>query len=135
MTNINQIENMSYNKRPDHILKYLLTAFCGVILLISCEKDEDPVDNCTGLTPTYTADIKAILDTSCALSGCHDAGTQQAGIDLSNYTDAKIVSSEERFLGAINHKNGFMPMPQNSAKLSSDKINLITCWVQNGSPE
>jgi hypothetical protein len=126
---------MTTTNRPNRYLKYVLTALCGVIFLISCGKDENPVVDCTGLTPTYTADIKAILDASCALSGCHDTGTQQAGIDLSNYTDAKTVSTQERFLGAINHKKGFEAMPQGSPKLSSDKINLITCWVQNGSPE
>ena len=135
MTSILQIETMTSTNRSNHYLKYLVTALCGVILLISCEKDEDPSVDCTGLTPTYTSEIKAILDTSCALSGCHNAGTQQEGIDLSNYADAKIVSSEDRFLGAINHQNGYTPMPQNSAKLSTDKINLLTCWVQNGSPE
>ena len=135
MTKITQVENMSTTQRPTHYLKYVLTALCGVIFLISCAKDEDPVVDCTGPTPTYTTDIKAILDASCALSGCHNSATQQAGIDLSNYADAKIVSTEERFLGAINHKEGFEPMPQNSPKLSTDKINLISCWVQNGSPE
>src|SRR6188768_1275960 len=98
MINIYQNEIMSHTFRPGRYLKYIIPALCGVILLISCEKDEDPVVDCTGLTPTYTADIKAILDSSCALSGCHNASSQQAGIDLSNYADAKIVSTEDRFL-------------------------------------
>ncbi len=91
--------------------------------------------DCTGLTPTYTASVKLILDTSCAVVGCHDAITSQNGINLSTYASAKAISSENRFLGAIQHKSGFEPMPFGGAKLPEATIEILTCWVQNGSPE
>lgn len=107
-----------------------------LVLAIACNKDQTPdTVDCTGITPTYTSDIKAILDVSCAKSGCHDTEYHENGYDLSTYATAKPVSQNDRFLGAIQHKNGFTPMPENSGKLSQENIDLITCWVQNGSPE
>ncbi|MEO6130463.1 MAG: hypothetical protein ABIQ02_01355, partial [Saprospiraceae bacterium] len=91
--------------------------------------------DCTGVTPTYTIDIKPILDASCAKSGCHDAQSHESGFDFSTHSEAKISSQAQNFLGAIQHASGFVPMPNDGPKLSSDKIKLLSCWVQNGSPE
>jgi hypothetical protein len=106
------------------------------MLLSGCSKDEDPVDmiDCTGVTPTYTSDIKSILDASCAKSGCHDSITQADGKNFSTYATASAISLTNEFLGAVQHRQGFMPMPKDGPKLSDDKIQLLTCWVQNGSP-
>jgi hypothetical protein len=112
---------------------FLLTA-CFLIFLSCGKEDPDPVE-CSGLNPTYTADIKPILDASCAKSGCHDAVTAQNGVNLSTYATASAISQEERFLGVIQHKAGFPPMPFDGGKLPDGQIELLTCWVQDGSPE
>ena len=112
-----------------------LLLFCLFMLLVACNKEEVTPIDCTGLTPTYTTDIKAILDTHCAISGCHGPYSHQAGIDLSNYEDASAASHNSNFLGAIQHKKGYEPMPKDAAKLSDSNVQLLTCWVQNGSPE
>jgi hypothetical protein len=113
----------------------LMVGFC-LILLVSCDKEDSPdTVDCTGLTPTYNSEIKAILDASCAKSGCHDATTKANNYDLSTYATASPVSQNNRFLGAIQHKSGFTAMPKDGPKLSQDNIDLLTCWVQNDSPE
>lgn len=105
------------------------------LFLFSCKKDDpNPVD-CTGLEPTYTDEIKQILDTSCALSGCHDAATNQSGVNLSTYATAQSISLQDRFLGVIRHDDGFPAMPYNQPKLDEATIQLLTCWVQSGSPQ
>jgi len=116
-------------------LKAALAAYFVVLLAVSCKKDEGDSIDCSGVTPTYTADIKPILDASCAKSGCHDAITKANNYDLSAYGPASAISQGNRFLGAIQHKNGFSEMPQGGPKLSDDKIQQLTCWVENGSPE
>jgi len=113
----------------------LLLVVCLTFFFAACSKDPDTNIDCTGLTPTYNADIKPILDASCAISGCHDAITQQNGYDFSNYESAKAGSQGGRFLGAIQHKSDFVAMPYNLPKLSDDKIQQLTCWVETGSPE
>jgi len=118
-----------------HPLKPLLLACFLIILAVSCKEDTADTVDCTGLTPTYTDDIKVILDASCAVSGCHNSSDLANNYDFSTYATASAISQGNRFLGAINHQGGFTAMPQNAPKLSKDKIELLTCWVENGSPE
>ena len=115
--------------------RLLLSVFFLLALLIACKKDAVDTVDCAGITPTYTPDIKLILDSNCALSGCHDAITQENGKNLSTYAGALAVSQGGDFLGAIQHKSGFVPMPYQSPKLPDSQIELLTCWVQNGSPQ
>ena len=125
------------NAQPIRLINKSLAplVFCFLFFLISCTKDQNSNFDCTGLTPTYTADIKQILNASCAKSGCHDAFSHQNGVDLSSYGGASDASRNSSFLGTIEHKSGFNPMPQDANKLSNDKIQLLNCWVQNASPE
>lgn len=104
-------------------------------IIASCSKDSITTYVCTGITPTYTDDIKAIMDNSCALSGCHSANSHEAGVDLSSYAKVKSATGSSNFLGSIQHKSGFQAMPQGAAKLDDNTIQLISCWVQNGTPE
>ena len=124
---------------PHHVFhsraKFIFAAFSLSILLISCQKDPVSTVDCTGIAVAYTTEIKPILDASCATSGCHNSSSHQAGIDLSTYNGVRNVSSQDRFLGSIQHKKGYNPMPENSGQLSQSKIDMITCWVQNGAVE
>ena len=124
-----------FQKRLFAMKKLFFAAFLFSLSLTSCQKQDVQTFACEGATPTYTADIKAILNTNCATSGCHNASSRANGIDLSTYEKAKSESSRNRFLGAIQHKSGYNPMPQGRAKLDDATIQLISCWVQNGSLE
>lgn len=117
---------------------YPIFAIAISFLILSCEKDEDDVlasFDCTNVEPTYDLEIKSILNRECATSGCHSSSSQAGGISLGNYMAAENESSKARFLGAINQLSGYESMPRSSNKLSDDDIKLITCWVDNGSPE
>ena len=109
--------------------------FSLCFILTSCDNSSDDMFDCDGITPTYTADVKPILDASCAKSGCHDAFTVQNGVNLSNYSTASAISQEERFLGVIHHREGFPPMPFDGPKLPQAQLQILSCWVQNGSPQ
>lgn len=107
----------------------------AIIGIASCTKTDTITYDCTGLSPTYTTDIKPILDSKCATSGCHDATTKANGINLSNYADSKSESSRTRFMGSMQHSSGYKPMPENQAKLSDASLQKIYCWIQNGAPQ
>lgn len=115
--------------------RLLLSVFSLLVILFACKKDAVDTIDCGGINPTYSADIKPILDASCAKSGCHDAITQQDGKNFSTYAGALAVSQTPEFLGAIQHKSGFVPMPFDGPKLPDDQVELLTCWAQNGSPQ
>ena len=106
-----------------------------VFYAASCKKKKITTYDCTGVTPTYTADVKTILDAHCASSGCHSASSHAKGIDLSSYTAAKNESGNDNFMGSIQHASGYNAMPQGASQLDDATIKTLSCWVQNGSPQ
>lgn len=80
----------------------------------------------------YTNDVKPLIDKHCALS-CHSASRSMSGIDLSTYEKVKAEAAKPRFLGAIKHEGYYAAMPKKNPKLSDSTINVIECWIANGS--
>lgn len=117
--------------------KLTLAALFLLVIGLStqCKKDEIEVIDCTGVTPTYTANVKSILDANCATSGCHSSSSKRAGYDLSSYTTSKSAAGNDAFLGAVRHLSGYSKMPRGGSKLSDADIKTLSCWVQNGMPE
>lgn len=89
--------------------------------------------DCTGVTPTYTQNIKPILDATCARSHCHSGGGEE--FDLSNYAGASAASKKKSFMGSIQHMPFYEKMPRNADRLPDTQIHQISCWIANGSPE
>jgi len=122
-------------------LSLILILFSLILLIISCSDDEVITGggtnnlDCSATTPTYSTDIKSIMDSNCATSGCHNSTTQASGIDLSSYDKVKSESAKNRFLGSIRHESGFDRMPQGKSKLPDATIDMLACWIENGTPE
>jgi cytochrome c553 len=117
-----------------------ITLFLSTIsfaFLISCGKDDSSTStvDCAGVTPTYKTDIAAILNSSCAQSGCHSAASKADGFDLSTYAASKSATGSSSFLKSIKHESGVDKMPQGASKLSDATIKKIECWIVNGTPE
>jgi hypothetical protein len=89
--------------------------------------------DCTGTTPTYTNNVKPILDATCAMAGCHNSGGE--AFDLSTYAGASDASKKKSFMGAIQHKPFYQKMPKDAPILPDAQIHVLSCWVENGSPE
>ncbi len=105
----------------------------GSVFFASCSKAETVVViDCSGITPTYTADIKAIMTANCALSGCHNSSAA-GGYNFTTYSVCK--SAKDKIVGAVQHLSGYQAMPQGSSKLDDATVKKITCWVQNGCME
>lgn len=116
---------------------FRISGICLITFLIfSCKTQKvqqaPPVAvNCGEAKPTYTADIKPILDLHCA-STCHSSEKKAAGITLAAYEEAKVQAFKRRFLGAIRHDAGYTAMPRKNPKLSDNDITKIACWIQSG---
>ena len=74
----------------------------------------------------YTETIKPIIQANCAVSGCHVSGGYRP--DLSNY---KTVNSYARNIKS-DVNSGFMPPYGSGKKLTSNQIDQISCWVDDG---
>ena len=117
-------------------MKKFIYAFASLslltIILFGCGKFQKGYD-CTGQTPTYNNDIKAIYDANCATSGCHNSQYHPSGIDLSTYAGA-TAANNDAILGSVEHDAGYSAMPQGAGKLSDTQIKKIYCWMQNNKP-
>lgn len=117
-------------------MKKIIFALLGFgLILASCGKDDLITYDCTGLTPTYTADVKALMDTHCATAGCHDAVAKEHGYDLSTYQTVISDAEKNAFMGSMQHVKGYHAMPEDAAKFSDTDLQTISCWIENGMPE
>lgn len=94
----------------------------------------DNTDNCsvtksvrvlTGIS--YAADIKPIIEASCAVSGCHVSGGA-APFSLLN------VSSAQEHAAAIKTATANGSMPKTGTPLTQAQKDRIACWVDDGAP-
>lgn len=117
------------------ISRTILTLFTlFVVLGSSCVNNTvpEPVYPCNDIveTPNYDNDIKSIIDTNCAFSGCHVSGFNFG--DFSNYQGMEsylpIRISEE----VLDEKT--MP-PSGFTALTREELVLISCWLEAGHPE
>lgn len=125
------------------------TAVAFVALLASCQ--HEPFSTNAGLpggsppngtgpagTVCFESDILPIFNSSCAKSGCHDAGTRAEGYVLDSYNNIVrkgVVSgnASKSKIYEVLFKSGSdrMPEPPNPA-LTSAQIALIAQWINEG---
>ena len=105
----------------------LAILFCITILalLFSCRKVK-----CDGSDPSYTADVKTIIDQNCNSTGCHGAGSSN-GVFVS-YLGLKPYLDNGSFKNQVIETR---KMPQGAAKLSKDQLQKLQCWSENGYKE
>ncbi len=109
----------------------------------SCTSDQLPKPegpDCQGDTPTYTNEIRAIIDQSCAYSGCH-LDTAPGSFDtyegILPYVDGDNTLLQRVVLERADPSFG---MPPNNAPngrpqdLTEAQVLLIECWIAGGFP-
>ena len=88
----------------------------------SCKKSKKKVTPvCDGTNATYNNTVKVIVNSSCV--SCHSG--------YSTYSGLSTITTNGKF---TQHVLTNQDMPQGSS-LSSDQLNKIQCWVNNGYPQ
>jgi hypothetical protein len=102
-----------------------------VFTAASCTKDNDGgssnLDCNTVTNKAFAADISPVIQSSCAISGCHASGSTNGPGQLTNYTE--IFSARASIRSAV--ASGRMPQ---TGSLSTSQKNAILCWVDSGAP-
>lgn len=75
----------------------------------------------------FSSQIKGIIDTNCAVSGCHVTG----GAAPFTLTTVESVRSRASQIKAVTQSGA---MPKNNPKLPQAQLDLIACWVDDGAP-
>jgi mono/diheme cytochrome c family protein len=106
----------------------------------TAKKPGDTASVCHPDTVYFVQKILPLLNSSCAMSGCHDNGSAVAGIILSDYQNI-IASDVVRAFRPDNSKlydriteddpSKLMPPPYYAA-LSAEQIALIYSWINQG---
>lgn len=79
--------------------------------------------------PNFSA-VKAVLQTNCALSGCHSGPSPTGGLNFTQ--DCTIVGSWDRIKArAVDGNPSFMPPPPNPQLSAGDKQKIID-WINAG---
>ena len=109
-------------------------AVVGLLVYSSCYKDNVETlypssTTCDTTTISFANDIQPILNTNCALGGCHNKATASGTVELEDYDGAKSAA-QGALLTDINDGS----MPQGGTKLSQCNINKISRWVNMGMP-
>jgi hypothetical protein len=115
----------------------LVCSICLVFSLNSCYYDKGgiiPV-NCDTTNVTYSITITQILN-HYKCRDCHSSPPSNgAPFSLVTYAEVKQRVDDGKLWGAINHLNGFAPMPQNGQMMSQCDINKVGAWIAHGAPE
>lgn len=107
-----------------------------------------PIDN-GGLTDSSTCDpdsvyfnrdIMPIIQTNCAVSGCHGGGSAEDGVDLTSYASIISTADVEPFnpggselFEVLNETDPDKIMPQPPyGPLTAEQIALIEKWINQG---
>jgi hypothetical protein len=115
------------------LLKKLIgISLCSLFFFASCSKDDDggggaSVDCATVTNKAFAADISPIIQSTCAVSGCHAAGSFNGPGALTSYTE--IFNSRTAIRTAV--ASGRMPQ---GGSLSTGQKNSIICWIDGGAP-
>jgi hypothetical protein len=125
----------------NHPLRGLIIGMAGWLLfgLSGCvwENKEDLFSGsepCDTNMVSFSDDIVPVLANNCY--SCHsnlNAPSFGSGLSLEDHAD--VARSADRIIGAVNHADGFLPMPQGMDKLDPCPIDLLEAWVEAGTPD
>jgi hypothetical protein len=116
--------------------RQLVLAIVGIILLTGCYYDveEDLYGTCNTNNVTYSTTISGILNSYGCIT-CHTGPNPSGGFTLTSYAGVKAKINDGRLYGAINHLNGFAPMPQGAPKMTQCDLNKAKAWIDAGAPD
>jgi hypothetical protein len=113
----------------------IISTIFVVLTFISCHKDKTLVLGPCGTEISYTTDIIPIIQSSCMTNqgpgtGCHDSWITEHS-NIVNYIN------DESWQNAVWGSYSMPKMPNNFGidSLTSDEVQIMKCWVEQGFPE
>ncbi len=86
-------------------------------------------DNPSNGTITYTANVKTIIDQSCAVSGCHNSNGNAAGLIMETFDQVRNAVMNRGVISRM--ESTIAPMPA-SGNLPQPTIDIIKSWKDQG---
>lgn len=118
---------------------FMLSLLAILFMTSSCGKDDDSCGQ------TYNGEVKAIIEKSCAYSGCHSGGDdasmfiQDGSKDYTSYAgmlaNLNSGSFKERTLDSLNMPPAFFTPADRPQELTAAELEILNCWAEDGYPE
>jgi hypothetical protein len=111
--------------------KTILLLLIIFLAVSSCYYDSEEAifpninNTCDTTNITYNVTIRTMLNNYCI--ACHSGGGTTVLVTYDN-----VSAKSDRIIGSIEHKSGFLPMPQGGLMLDSCLINQFVKWVAKG---
>lgn len=103
--------------------------FVSLLVMDSCVSHDFPEYSCTA-EYTFSEDIKPIIETKCAISGCHN-GDMGAELNWTDFEQFHARASSGLVKFRVTHR--IMPPSESPAgPLTQEQINAIACWSDQG---
>lgn len=111
---------------------------CLFLAILACERTSIPFGSDQECTEevSYTNQIASIMNTSCAYSGCHDAGAAVG--DFTNYLSLKPYLNADQFVKRVVTLADMPPpytMDGHPKELTKEQLELIECWIKSNYAE
>ncbi len=121
------------------MINKIALVFCtiGLCIMLSCDSDKLPPQetlDCGTNDYTYDANVKAIIDATCAYTDCHVSGFSDG--DFTNYAGMVSRLDNGKITERVLEKRDMPPdYADGPTVLSDEQIKIFTCWIQSGFPE
>ncbi|MEZ4827728.1 MAG: hypothetical protein R3C61_15810 [Bacteroidia bacterium] len=128
---------MNKNTFRNAVIRILVPIFLA-IGVSSCYYDNEEdlypasTNTCDTTNITYASVVQPLLQNRCYV--CHDAATKSGNIALDTYTDVLKMVNNGKLWGAINHSEGYVPMPDDEPKLGDCTLAKVKAWIDSGAP-
>lgn len=112
-------------------------AILSLFMMQGCYYDNEeemyPSVPCDTANVTYSNTIAPIMADRC--NTCHSQASPSGQVVTENYNGLKVVATDGRLQGSVNHLSGYSAMPQGGAKLPECNLKKIDIWIRNGSQD
>ena len=80
---------------------FIITTIVSVVFLSGCYYDTAELlypggMDCSGVAPSYSTTIAPLIQSKCAMGGCHSAGVTNRGGPLTNYNENKATADARK---------------------------------------
>lgn len=119
------------------LMKYATVVVLLIFVMQSCYYDNVeelyPIPSaCDTTNITYSENVWPVINDNCTV--CHSGSAPSGNISLTNYEEVAAIAANGKLMGAINHENGYSPMPKGGGSLSDCELTQFQIWVDEGYP-
>ncbi len=119
-----KLDNDPYQSEPS-----IINLSAGEYTVFVKDNNDCEVSGMVEITSGTSLDgtVMPILETNCAISGCHDGST--------NLPDWSLKGNVISFASIIKQRTGNGSMPPMGSSITDEEIETIACWVDDGAED